>query len=236
MGAAYIHEHPRACQWGALGAPWRRVHECILGAIAPAPNYATGHQWYGYFLAAGNQWDGAIREMEAAHRLDPLSHVITLSLAVFYDGADRFAEATPLYAQGLAQSPEAYYAWAAMTGHQLALGKVEEAIAAFEKSRGWPHIDDAAVSRLAGGLRNPATRSATIDAIGVENPVLAIAFFRWLRGDAATLGMLEAAAAAGRSTGSAMNTYMFLGPKLRADPRLLAVIARMGLPPQERER
>jgi serine/threonine-protein kinase len=213
------------------------ARDAFRQAVTLAPNYATGHQWYGYYLAGVNQWDGAIREMETAHRLDPLSHVITLSLAVFYDGADRFADATPLYEQGLAQSPEAYYAWAGLAGHQLALGKVEEAITAFEKSRGWPQIDDSTMPRLVRGLRDPATRAATIDAIGLgKNPVPAISFFRWLRGDEATLRMLEAAAAAGRSTGSAMNTYIGLGPKLRANPRLLAVITRMGLPPQERDR
>jgi serine/threonine-protein kinase len=203
-------------------------------AITLAPNYATGHQWYSYYLAGVNQWDDAIREMETAHRLDPLSHVITLSLAAFYDGADRFTDATSLYDQGLAQSPEAYYAWSAMVGHRLALGKVEEAITAFERSRGWPHVDTTS-SRITRGLRDPATRAATIDAMArAGNPVLAIPFFRWLRGDDATLRMLEAEAAAGRTTGSAMNMYIMLGPKLRANPRLLAVLSRMGLPPQEK--
>jgi tetratricopeptide (TPR) repeat protein len=205
-------------------------------SITLAPNYATGHQWYAYYLAGVNQWDDAIREMETAHRLDPLSHVITLSLAIFYDGADRFADATPLYQQGLAQSPEAYYAWATMVGHHLALGQVDEAITAFEKSRGrgWPNIDST-VPRLVRGLRDPATRAATIDAIGRgEHPMMAIPYFRWLRGDDATLSMLEAAAAAGRTTGSAMGMYIMLGPKLRANPRLLAVLPRMGLPAQER--
>jgi len=211
------------------------VPDAYNKAITLSPNYATGHQWYGYYLAGVNRWDDAIREMETAHRLDPLSHVITLSLAAFYDGADRVAEATPLYEQGLAQSPEAYYAWAGMVGHELALGKVDEAITAFEKSRGWPQID-AASSRMVRGLRDSATRAATIDAMGrSDSPVQAIPFFRWLRGDEATLKMLEAAAAAGHSTGSSLNTYIMLGPKLRANPRLLALLPRMGLPAQERE-
>ena len=202
-------------------------------AIALAPGYATGHQWYAYYLAGVNRWDEAIREMEIAHRLDPLSHVITLSLAAFYDGADRFAEATPLYDQGLAQSPEAYYAWAAMVGHQLALGKVNEAITAFDRSRGWPYTDTT-LTPIIRALRNPATRAAAIDELArAENPLSAIPFFRWLRGDEATLRMLEAAAAAGHSTGSAMNTYIFLGPKLRVNPRFLAVLRRMGQPPQQ---
>jgi serine/threonine-protein kinase len=210
------------------------ARDAFRQGVTLAPNYATGHQWYGYYLAGVNRWQDAIGEMETAHRLDPLSHVITLSLAVFYDGADRFADATPLYVQGLAQSPEAYYAWAAMVAHQLALGKVDEAITAFEKSRGWPHIDSSS-TRIAQGLREPATRNATIDALGREaHPLFAIPFYRWLRGDEATLKMLEGAAAAGRRPGSAMNTYFMLGPKLRVDPRFLAIMPRIGLPPQER--
>ncbi len=213
----------------------RRVEarDAYRRSITLAPNYATGRQWYGYYLAGVNRWDDAIREMEVAHRLDPLSHVITLSLAVLYDGADRFADATPLYDQGLAQSPEAYYAWAGMVGHQLGLGNVDAAITAFAKSRGWPSTDTTA-TRIIRGLRDPATRAAAIDELGrAENPVPAIPFFRWLRGDEATLRMLEAAAAAGRSAGSTMNLYFTLGPKLRANPRVLAILPIMGLPPQE---
>jgi len=210
------------------------ARDAFRQAVTLAPNYATGHQWYGYYLAGVKRWDEAIGEMETAHRLDPLSHVITLSLAAFYDGADRFADATPLYQQGLAQSPEAYYAWAGMVGHALALGKVDEAITAFEKSRGWPQVDTAS-ARLVRGLRDPATRAATIDGMGrAENPVSAIAWFRWLRGEEATLKMLEASASVGHSAGSAMNMYIFLGAKLRADPRVPAIVSRMGLPAEEK--
>ncbi len=201
--------------------------------IALAPGYATGHQWYSYHLMSSNDWDEATHEMETAHRLDPLSHVITLSLAAAYDGADRFAKATPLYDQGLAQSPEAYYAWAGKVGHELALGQVDEAITAFEKSFGWPSIDTTA-SRLVRGLRNPSTRAATIDAMArAPNPVFAVPFFRWLRGDDATLAMLEAVVASGRGGGSsALTMYIMLGPKLRSNPRFLALLPRLGFPPQ----
>ncbi len=209
------------------------ARDAFRRAIALAPKYATGHQWYSYFLAAGNQWDDAIREMEIAHRLDPLSHVITLSLAIFYDGADRFADATPLYEQGLAQSPEAYYAWSGMVGHELALGNIDAAVTALDKSHGWPHMDTSS-TRIVRGLRDPAARAATIDALArAPDPELAIPFFRWLRGDEATLQMLEAAAASGHRTNGTLGMYVFLGPKLRIDPRLLAILPRMGLPAQD---
>ncbi|MEP6591787.1 MAG: protein kinase [Gemmatimonadota bacterium] len=210
-----------------------QARDAYRQAISLSPSYATGHQWYSYYLAGHNQWDEAIREMETAHRLDPVSHVITLSLAAFYDGADRFADATPLYREGLAQSPEAYYAWASMVGHEFALGHVDEALGAFEKSLGWPSLDPT-WTRIAVELRNPATRAAALDRLGrTGNAAMAVVFFRWLRGDDATLTMLERVAAAGRGAGgSAMQMYVMLGPKMRADPRFLALLPKLGFPPQ----
>ncbi len=118
--------------------------------IALSPKCATGHQWYSYHLGNRNRWSEAIAKMEIAHRLDPLSHVITLSLAIAYDGADRFAEATPLYDQVLAQSPEAWYAWTTFVGHELALGKIDAAIDAMRTSSG-SRADTAPLMRAARG-------------------------------------------------------------------------------------
>ena len=54
-------------------------------AISLSPAYATGHQWYSYALMANRRFEDGVREMEVAHRLDPLWHVITPSLAIGYD-------------------------------------------------------------------------------------------------------------------------------------------------------
>ncbi|HEY7027011.1 MAG TPA: protein kinase [Gemmatimonadales bacterium] len=214
---------------------WDEATDAFEQGIALTPAYATGHQWYSYHLMVSDRWDEAIREMETAHRLDPLSHVITLSLAAAYDGADRFAEATPLYDQGLAQSPEAYYAWAARVGHELALGRMTEAITALRKSFGGRAADSGRAARLERGLTDPATRAATVDELGRgADPNLAIPFFRWLRGDDATLTMLESSVAAGHSPGTALFPYVLVGPKLRANPRLQALAQRLGWPPVQR--
>ena len=153
-------------------------------------------------------------------------------MGVAVNDEDRFAEATPLYDQGLAQSPEAYYAWAGRTGHELALGRMNEAITALRKSFGGIAADSGRAARLERGLTNPATRAATIDEMArAADPTMAIPFFRWLRGDDATLAMLEASAAAGHSPGTALFPYVLLGPKLRANPRLIALAKHLGFPP-----
>ncbi len=212
---------------------WAEAVTAFERGVALSPHYPTAHQWYSYHLMVRNRWDDAIREMETAHRLDPLSHVITLSLAFAYDGADRFAEATPLYQQGLAQSPEAYYAWITLVGHELALGRMSEAIAALGKSFPVLALDSARVVRLERGLTDPATRAATIDELAsLDDPILAIPFFRWLRGDEATLAMLESSFTAGHSLHGSALSFAQLGPKLRANPRFLALIPSLGFPPQ----
>jgi len=202
--------------------------------VALSPKYATGHQWYSYHLGMRNRWSEAIAEMEIAHRLDPLSHVITLSLAIAYDGADRFAEATPLYDQGLAQSPEAWYAWTAFVGHELALGKIDAAIDAMRTSSG-SSADTAALMRAVRGLQNPVTRQPTIDDMAASADLdirqLAIPFVRWLRGDSATLEMLDEALPRWRMGGRSGTVLSFLGPRLRASATFRAMAARAGYTP-----
>ena len=203
--------------------------------IRLSPDYPTGHQWYSYSLAGVNRWDEATAEMEAAHRLDPLSHVITLSLAIAYDGADRFADATPLYAQGLAQSPEAWYAWAGKIGHELALGHVDLAVFAYKR---WLHgmgDDTTRVLNLESDLKNPAKRGAVIQKmVQADDVVPAVAFTRWLMGDDATIALLETKVSSGRGPTPGAILYGILGPRLRANPRFRALVPKLGGRPFEK--
>jgi len=108
-----------------------------------------------------------------------------------------------------------------------------KALTAFEKSRGWPSLDTTSI-RIVSRLRDPSTRTAAINAMArAGNPVPAVLFSRWLLGDDATLSLLERVVASGRDGGgSSMNMYLALGPKLRADPRFLALLPRLGFPSQ----
>jgi serine/threonine-protein kinase len=209
--------------------------EAFERGITLSPSYATGHQWYSYALQTVNRWDEAIREMEAAHRLDPLSHVITLSLAMAYDGANRFAEATPLYAQGLAQSPEAWYAWIGLFGHELALGRFDAAVSAYHRAIA-TRLDGsrlAEATRQAEALADPKTRDrAVAEVINRGDPHLALALARWLRGDSAAVSLMESIVRDGRwKKKPTVVLYPILGPALRGDPRMQASFRRLGFPP-----
>lgn len=224
----------------ALSNSGRSGMESFERAVALSPSYASAHQFYAYELGPVGRWDEATREMELAHRLDPLSHVITLSLAATYDGADRFAEASSLYAQGLAQSPEAWYGWVLRFAHDLALRKLEDAAVSLRTGLNGiaftvvTRDERARMIRLADDWANAATREkATENIIHTGEPLQALALARWQRGDKAAIETLEAIVRDDRRKGvsSALTVYGILGPKLRLDPRVQAVARQLGFPP-----
>ena len=64
--------------WGTAEKEFRR-------AIELNPNYATAHQWYAELLMWRGRFDEALRESEAARKLDPLSLIIATDQgALFY--------------------------------------------------------------------------------------------------------------------------------------------------------
>jgi hypothetical protein len=166
--------------------------------------------------------------MEAAHRLDPLSHVITLSLAATYDCVGRFADATPLYQQGLAQSPSAWYGWGLDINHELALGHVDRAVFAYRRWLVGMGDDTARVVNLEREIRDPATRGAAIQKMVDRNDMhTAVAFARWLSGDDSAIAVLERKPYYGRGPTPSALMSVILGPRLRANPRMIALIPKL---------
>lgn len=62
-------------------------------AIELNPNYATTHHWFGELLTARGQLSEGTKELAIAHRLDPLSPVISFAYTVMLYYARRFDEA-----------------------------------------------------------------------------------------------------------------------------------------------
>jgi eukaryotic-like serine/threonine-protein kinase len=58
------------------GWDWPAAEASFQRAIAADPNYATGHHWYGDFLAGRGRLDESLAQMRRAHELDPLSRQI----------------------------------------------------------------------------------------------------------------------------------------------------------------
>jgi TolB-like protein/DNA-binding winged helix-turn-helix (wHTH) protein/Tfp pilus assembly protein PilF len=63
-------------------------------ALELNPSSATSHSWYGHFLVSQGRLDDALREMQRAHRLDPLSPIMEANIGWFhlYAGEIELAE------------------------------------------------------------------------------------------------------------------------------------------------
>jgi TolB-like protein/DNA-binding winged helix-turn-helix (wHTH) protein/Tfp pilus assembly protein PilF len=72
--------------WESGGREFKR-------GIELSPDYATGHDWYGWHLAEFGRNDEAIAEVETAVGLDPLSLIIGADLAEEFVIAHRFEQA-----------------------------------------------------------------------------------------------------------------------------------------------
>jgi eukaryotic-like serine/threonine-protein kinase len=226
---------------GAVLANLNRSTESLAAferGIALSPAYATGRQWYSYELMNNGRSTEGIREMEIARRLDPLAHVITNSLAVAYDGRDRFADASPLYATGLAQSPQAWYAWRARFGHDLAMGDMDAAAAALLKAAEDPTASRGEIlRRLAPLWSDPATRDRATDELIASGPVFAaIPLARWLRNDSVVIDVFERYS---RDPGyhdydEPWFMYALLGQRMASDTRLQSSFQRLGYPVVQR--
>lgn len=103
-------------------------------AIDLNSRYSVARQWYANMLIAAGRFDEAVREMEEAQRLDPLSLAASAGLAWVYYYAGRYQEGVEQgdRALELDQNFAMAHEWRALSS--LALGNNEEAVAGFERA------------------------------------------------------------------------------------------------------
>ena len=72
---------------------WTAADQQFRRALEMNPSYATGHEWYGLFLAAMGRFDDALTHERRAQELDPLSTAIgaTAGWVLHYSGRDNDA-------------------------------------------------------------------------------------------------------------------------------------------------
>ncbi len=194
--------------------------------VALNPSYATGHQWLSYALMSRGDVVDAVREMEIAHRLDPLAPVITLSLAIGYDAMNRFEDAAPLYAQGLDQAPDQWYAWRFRVSHDLGRGDFAAARVALQEAVKdslhpfWPAWRD--LAREPADSASWARASERLLREGAWD--LGIPLARWLRGEAASVDAITSSLRA-NDLFSNWGANALLGPALSAHPQIQSALA-----------
>ena len=114
---------------------WAATEREFQKAIELNPNYALAHHWYGeVFLSAMGRYDESIRELETAHRLNPLSSGILTALAWTYLGKKDYKRAIELCDAALKINPsdDSVYSYKAMA--LMKLERYGEAIETAKKS------------------------------------------------------------------------------------------------------
>jgi len=214
---------------------WPEAAEAFQQGIQLSPRYATGHQWYSYDLMIWNRWDEAIKEMERARELDPLSYVIVVSLAATYDGGDRGSEAPPLIEQADALNPGNPLTFQVQFAHDMILRQFDNAASDYRRYLVATGTDSAVASDLERRLRDPARQVSTFREIAEPLSAFGVLIHRVLDSDDVTIAYLAALVKSPNLAsigGPAL--YAGLGPKLRANPRVQDILVQMRYPrPQD---
>jgi serine/threonine-protein kinase len=84
---------------------WDAAEREFRCAIELAPDYATAHQWYGMFLTAMKRFPEAAAEMKRAQELDPLSVIISSTYGVMLFAARRYDDAVTELRRALEMDP-----------------------------------------------------------------------------------------------------------------------------------
>jgi TolB-like protein len=212
---------------------WNEARSAFERAIQLAPEYATGHQWYSYDLMVWNEWDHAIGEMERAKQLDPLSMVIVVSLAAAYDGAERWQDASAMYDEVRALAPDHPLVAAFGFWHDLLRGDAEASAAqypAFHRTLG---PDTTGAGAIARQLRDPSLRTTALRHIAqIADPNTGLVVSRMLDGDEGAISYMHGLSQPQRATMNTAIVAYLLGPRLRANPRMRAVLEGFGFPKQ----
>jgi TolB-like protein/DNA-binding winged helix-turn-helix (wHTH) protein len=215
---------------------WNTAEEEFRRAIELNPDYATAHQWYAELLMWRGRFDEALRESEAARKLDPLSLIIATdqgALFYFWRQYDRAIERL----QGVLElDPEFPRAQMVIEAY-VEEGRYAEALAAPTKWRRVPETGAAKSLRLVyvygrAGQRQKALaalKNLKVEARKQPLDPTAWAFVNLALGDnKAALDWLEKAYAQRSNRLTSLKVEPAYDP-LRGDPRFKELTRRVGL-------
>jgi serine/threonine-protein kinase len=221
----------RLIQW-----EWDAAEQAYRRALELNPGYATGHQWYGFFLSKMGRHDEAVAELGRALELDPLSLIVHTEYGRVLYHARRFEEALQLGRQALALDSGFVDGYWVLGRASLELGRYRQAIAALQRIPEFPYRNMLAATYAKAG--RPAEARRVLEAYrewaagedGYLSPGLVAETF-------AALGYADSAMAwAERAYASGMDsrlTYLKVEPvwdPVRDDPRFQGLLRRMRFP------
>jgi eukaryotic-like serine/threonine-protein kinase len=111
---------------------WAGAERELRRAVALAPAYATGHQWYAEYLSAVGRDAEARREAERAVALDPLSPIIRVDQALALARGGHLDEAIAVLQRVVEANPDFLAARNQLGWVFLCAGRLPEAVAQLE--------------------------------------------------------------------------------------------------------
>ena len=113
---------------------WTGAEQGFRRAIALNPSYATGHQWFAYYLASRGRFDEATERIRRAQELDPLSVSIAADVGEILCWSGRFAEAVAQLQAALEMEPRFALAHNVLGMTYLRSGRLTEGVAELERA------------------------------------------------------------------------------------------------------
>ncbi len=217
---------------------WETSERSFRRAIEINPGYAVAHQFYALQLAVLGRSEEARAEITRAVELDPLSLIINASVGYAHFFARRYPEAAEICLKTLEMDSNFYLAhlWLGWAYEQM--GKLDEAIAEAQKavslSGGRPGIL-ASLARAYAVSGRVAEARHLLEELAEPAKRRYVSSYR-LAGVYAGLGEMDASfelLEKAYQERSHLLTHIKVDPwfdPLRADPRYLDLVKRVGLP------
>jgi len=220
-----------------MRARWPEADQALRRALALAPGDAEAVNQYAQFLSTVGQLEPALREIERAQRLDPLSPIIGVIHAGVLTGLRRDDAAGAQFKSVLAAHPEfaaAHYWAAAYYIERKMYPQAEAQLSSVAKLNG---RNGGTRTSLVRGMADPDQRAAAVnsletspDNVDIRQDSILYAFYLVSLGERNhALDQLEIYAAKPTSAFSPWLWNRGFDP-LRDDPRFKAVLAKLALP------
>ena len=130
--ATYLYDHD-----------WETAERGFKRALAQAPNYGPGHQWYAVCLTSRGRFEDAKAEIQRAQEVDPLSLTINAVVAWIYYLARDYDAAIAAAKRAIEMDPNfplshlfLGYAYASQERYEEAIAEYRQNLALYGKYRG----------------------------------------------------------------------------------------------------
>jgi TolB-like protein/Flp pilus assembly protein TadD/predicted Ser/Thr protein kinase len=217
---------------------WEEAEKHFRRAIELDPGYATAHQWYAIDLSYRSRFDEALAEAKRSAELDPLSPVININVGDMYYVMRQYDKALALYRNTIGLDRTFVWAYMDLAYVYAMQGRYEDAVAECEKARSMG-VDTVTYLGALGGLYARAGRKKDAAAVLGQLlrlvqrreafPFAGIAFINYELGEKDKAFEWFEKAYQSRDLWLPQMAVDPLWDGLRADPRFLALLKRMGL-------